>query len=157
MSLPVGREGHARPSGLLRRLAAICYDTLLLAALLWVFTLVVVLLRGEAVAPGTWWFGPSLAAIAMVFFGWFWTHGGQTLGMRAWRLRVERADGTPLRWRDALTRWLAAWLSLLPAGLGYWWSLADAERRCWHDRLSGTRLVHEPPARDRKSKRRNRG
>jgi uncharacterized RDD family membrane protein YckC len=131
---------------LARRLAAICYDALLLAAILFLFTLAVVALRGgRAVDAGTVWFGLSLVAVAFLFFGWFWTHGGQTLGMRAWRIRLIRPDARPIGWRQALLRFVAAWLAALPLGLGLWWSWLDADRRCWHDRLSGTRVVREPP------------
>jgi uncharacterized RDD family membrane protein YckC len=76
----------------------------------------------------------------VLFYTWFWTHGGQTLGMRAWRIRVHRDDGAPLRWRDALLRFGAAWLAVLPVGWGYWSSLFDAEKRCWHDRITRTRV-----------------
>jgi uncharacterized RDD family membrane protein YckC len=130
------------PAGLLRRLAALAYDTLLLTALLMCFTLVVLLVRGgEAIPAGTWWFQLALLAVTATFFAGFWTHGGQTLGMRAWRLRVVAADGGAVSYERALLRFVAAWISLAVAGLGFWWSLVDPERCCWHDRLSGTRVV----------------
>jgi uncharacterized RDD family membrane protein YckC len=136
-----GAAAHAH-AGLPRRFAALVYDTLLLAAVFICFTLIVVLVRGmQAIEPGTWWFGASLLVMTLLFYAWFWTHGGQTLGMRAWRIRVVSADGEAIGWQQACIRFLAAWLSALPAGLGYWWSLIDAEGLCWHDRLSGTRPV----------------
>ncbi|HVJ28700.1 MAG TPA: RDD family protein, partial [Gammaproteobacteria bacterium] len=73
------------PASVWRRLAALCYDLLLLTALVFSFTLLVLAVRlGAPVPPGTWWFPSSLLAIAMAFFCGFWVHGGQTLGMRAW-------------------------------------------------------------------------
>ncbi len=80
----------------------------------------------------------------MLFFGWFWTRSGQTLGMQAWRLRVQQPDGSPISWRQALVRMGGAVLSALCLGAGYWWLLFDRERRTWHDRLSGTRVVLLP-------------
>jgi uncharacterized RDD family membrane protein YckC len=134
------------PAPLLRRLAALAYDALLLLALLFVFTLLVILLRGgRGIDPGTPWFDGSLAALALVFCAGFWTRGGQTLGMRAWRIRVVAADGGRVTWPQAIARFFAGWLAALPAGLGYWWAWVDAERRCWHDRLSNTRVVRVPP------------
>jgi uncharacterized RDD family membrane protein YckC len=131
-------------ASLLRRLAALAYDGLLLAGLAFVFTLLVVLGRGaRVVAPQTWWFDACLLAIAMLFYVGFWTHGGQTLGMRAWRIRVISRDGEPLSATQAIARFFAAWLAALPAGLGYWWRIWDAEGRCWHDRLSRTRVIRE--------------
>jgi len=118
------------------------YDWLLLIGLMFVATLLLILLRGGAeIAPASWWFNAFLVSTSFVFFGWFWTHGGQTLGMRAWKIRVERFDGGLLSWSDALRRYLAAWLLLLPPGLGLLWSWLDPDCLCWHDRLSATRVV----------------
>jgi len=131
---------------LLRRLAALAYDALLLFALLFVFTLAAIVLRGgREIGPGTLWFEASLVAVALLFCAGFWTRGGQTLGMRAWRIRLIAADGGPVTWPQACGRFFAGWLAALPFGLGYWWALFDSRRRCWHDTLSGTRVVRVPP------------
>ena len=61
--------------------------------------------------------------------------------MRAWRLRLVRADGGEPRLGDALLRLACALVSLAPAGLGLWWTLIDSEGLAWHDRWSRTRLV----------------
>ena len=133
------------PASVWRRLAAFSYDLLVLAALAVCFTLLVLAVRlGAAVPPGTWWFPSALLAIAIVFFCGFWVRGGQTVGMRAWRIRVVRADGGRLTLRQAAARFAAAVVSVLPAGLGLWWSFFDAERRGWHDRWTGTRVVRVP-------------
>lgn len=129
----------------MRRLAALVYDLLLLAGVLFVFTLAVSVVRGgRPVEPGTLWFQLCLAALTVLFFTWFWTHGGQTLGMRAWRLRVVDCGGGALGWRQAALRFAAALLSALPAGLGLWWAAVDPEKRSWHDRLAGTRVERVP-------------
>jgi uncharacterized RDD family membrane protein YckC len=137
-----GKAHRNGPAPLWRRLAALSYDVLLLAAVLVVIAAVVVAARGQrAVEPGTWWWQLGLGAVCWLFFAGFWAHGGQTLGMRAWRIRLEREDGGPVTLRLATVRFAAAWLSLLPAGLGFWWGWIDRERQCWHDHLSRTRVV----------------
>jgi uncharacterized RDD family membrane protein YckC len=142
MSTPSRPPPATEPATLLRRLAGLAYDSLVLAAVLMGFTLVVVLLRGgSAVPPGTWWFEIGVLAVTACFFAGFWAHGGQTLGMRAWRLKLTRTDGGRVGWGRALLRFAGACVSLAPAGLGYWWSLFDSERRSWHDRLSRTRVI----------------
>lgn len=136
------------PAGLPRRIGAIVYDALLLAGVLLIFTAAAWAVRGgREIAPGTLWFQVALVAVAGLFFGWFWTHGGQTVGMLAWKIRVQRSDGAQLGWRDAAARFLAAIVSLLPLGLGFWWAVVDRRGLTWHDRLSGTRLVRAPPRR----------
>ncbi len=100
---------------LLRRLAALAYDALLLFALLFVFTLAAIVLRGgREIGPGTLWFEASLVAVALLFCAGFWTRGGQTLGMRAWRIRLIAADGGPITWPRACGRFFAGWLAALP-------------------------------------------
>lgn len=129
-------------AGLLRRLAAMSYDALILVSIFLLLTIAIMLSLGwREIAPGTWWFQLTLLAVFVLFFCGFWTHGGQTLGMLAWKIRVERTDGSPLRWRDALLRLLASFVSLIPLGLGYLWCLVDRDKRSWHDRLSRTRVV----------------
>jgi Predicted membrane protein/domain len=73
-----------------------------------------------------------------------WRRGGQTLGMRPWRLHLRtREGGQPTR-RAVWLRYLVGTLSLLAGGLGFWWSLVDRQRLTWHDRASGTWLQREP-------------
>ena len=72
-----------------------------------------------------------------------WRRGGQTLGMRPWRLRVVSADGQPPTRSALWRRYAVATLALAAAGLGFWWAWFDRDRLAWHDRASGTRVVHE--------------
>ena len=73
-----------------------------------------------------------------------WRRGGQTLGMRPWRLRVTDAGGQPPALRALWLRYAVGTLSLLCAGLGFWWAWFDRERLTWHDRASGTRRQRLP-------------
>ncbi|MEJ2516085.1 MAG: RDD family protein [Gammaproteobacteria bacterium] len=128
------------PPGLLRRLAACLYDGLLLVAVEMLAAGAWVAASGSAAAPGNLAFRSFLLVVGLLFFAGFWTRG-ETLGMRAWRLRVVGPDGHPPAWPRALGRAAAAVLSWAALGLGFLWVLVDPERRAWHDRLSGTRLV----------------
>lgn len=125
---------------LLRRLAAMFYDTLLLIALLFAASLPLAILSGGAIPGGTFGYQLYLLAIIFVYLGWHWTHGGQTLGMKSWRLQAVTLSGQTLTWNQALLRFVVAMLSTAALGLGYLWLLIDGERLTWHDRLSGTRL-----------------
>jgi uncharacterized RDD family membrane protein YckC len=129
-----------------RRLAAIVYDGVLLAGVLFAASLPLPLF--PAAVQQTAWFRWSLRGylllVGFVFFGWFWSHGGQTLGMRAWRIRVVITAGDEPGWRQAGIRYAVALGSWAALGGGFLWSLLDRDRRCWHDILSGTRLVLVP-------------
>lgn len=132
--------------GLFRRFAAMCYDGLLLLALLMVATSLIIMPLGLEAGDTSVGRNPLFrfvifGLIPPFFFSWFWIKGGQTLGMRAWRLQAIRNDGQPLTWRDALLRYFSALLSLAAAGLGFFWVFVDRDKLAWHDRLSKTRLV----------------
>lgn len=137
-----------RSPGLVRRLAATFYDLVLLVGLLlFAVTLVVIpygLLTGAVFPQEGWLYRVHqlyLLGVMVAFYVYFWTRGGQTLGMRAWRMRLVRDDGRPLRVADALRRLFWALLTLAPAGLGLLWVLFDREHLSWYDRLSRTRPV----------------
>ncbi|HKK13654.1 MAG TPA: RDD family protein [Gammaproteobacteria bacterium] len=154
-----------RPAGLGRRLAALVYDSLLLLAVLFLASWIALAVnRGEAVAPGNPFFEIYLFVICYLFFGWFWTHGGQTLGMRAWRIRVQRLDGYPINWTQSLLRFMPVLLVVLlrylpeDAGrkglivwgvvvaLGHLWLLVDRKGMSLYDRYSDSVVVYLPPA-----------
>ncbi len=136
-------------AGLLRRLAAIVYDVMVFIAVLLLATIPFVLVAGGAPTNrgGQLAYQFYVLLIGFLFFGWFWVHGGQTLGMRAWRLRLVDRTGTAITWRQALLHFLGAILSWAVFGAGYLWILVDRDRLSWHDRLSGTRVIVIPKIR----------
>lgn len=134
---------YAPPCRLLRRFGAIVYDTMLLAAVIMVATLPVLMLHGGA-TDGDAWFRGYVLAIGYAYFGWFWTHGGQTLGMRAWRVIIIHEDGGPPGWRACGIRYLTAVVAWIPLAGGFFWSLIDREKRTLHDIASRTSLVVLP-------------
>ncbi|WP_020209377.1 RDD family protein [Gilvimarinus chinensis] len=140
-------------AGLRKRLAAAVYDWLLLLAISIAYGAAVlavkikllglVLAEGEKASMGPmgligWLF------VLMAFYCLFWRRFGQTLGMKAWRLKVTDIDGKRISISRGLLRCCCAILSAIPAGLGYWWMLLDPERLTLHDRLSGTRVWQLP-------------
>lgn len=124
--------------GMLRRFIAIIYDAMLLFSFLFFAGLLVLPITPEGGHP---LFQLYLLAVSFLYFGWPWVKGGQTLGMKAWRFRVEQLDGSRITWSQAAIRFAVSILSWLPAGFGYWRALADPQRRAWHDQASRTRLV----------------
>lgn len=129
-------------AGLLRRLASVIYDCLVLTGVLMVTAFPVVILAQPALAYPPWrtLFQGYLLLVVVIYFGGFWVHGGQTPGMRAWQLKLTTHAGQGVSWKQALLRLLAAVLSGLPMGLGWLWMLIDSQGLTWHDRISGTRL-----------------
>lgn len=151
----------ARPP---RRLASLVYESLLVAALVFLATLLFPgAATGNLSGPARYGLFVYLVVVTGGYFVGFWSRG-QTLAMRAWRLRLVGADGLPPRWPRALVRYLAAlvlvapglggalWLREHPGSVIAWTLLAvlavtlasplwDAERRALYDRIAGTLLV----------------
>jgi len=100
-----------------RRLTAAFYDGLLLLALWMVTLLASQFVHGVfGLARNDRANSLCLFLAGLAFFGWSWTHGGQTLGMRSWRLLLRREDGAVVRWPVATVRYalmLATWLIAL--------------------------------------------
>jgi uncharacterized RDD family membrane protein YckC len=127
--------------GLLRRLAVMFYDATLLIAVLFTATaLILPLNNGDAFTSHHFFLPVYLLIIGFIFYGWFWTHGGQTLGLRAWKLQVQSIEGYPITWKQALIRYFAAFLSWGVFGLGFLWVAFNPEKLAWHDFLSGTKV-----------------
>ncbi|MDU9405013.1 RDD family protein [Pseudomonas sp. zfem004] len=158
MSKPLlNPQGDFPPVGLGRRLAAMFYDFLLCTALLIVtagaYKMIQMAIIGEArmrelTEAGALDGDPLLSTILLFalfgFFAKFWTHGGQTLGMQVWGLRVQNADGSAISLWQALLRFVVSIASWLCLGLGFVWSLFDKRKRSWHDIYSDTQLVRLP-------------
>ena len=131
-------------AGLGRRLSSLCYEALLLAAILfisgWGFLLI-----GRSFEPvlGRPLFQFYLLAITAAYFIYCWTHGGQTLPMKTWRIRLVARDGSAITPRMGIYRFLFALIGLGLCGLGLAWALFDRDRQFLHDRLAGTRLVKD--------------
>lgn len=144
---------HA-PVSLIRRLMAIFYDGILLIA--------VCFIMASLASIATTYFLNDLNAITkghpyyllnqiiilstimltgLVFYIGFWSHGGQTLGMKTWMLKLMSNDGNEITRKQASIRALAAILSWSVFGMGFLWSLIDTKKRTWHDILSASYLV----------------
>jgi len=141
----------ALPASLLKRLGAMLYDALLFGSAVLVIgflsMLAITSLLGiENVQRGGLFaklFFTYLLAFGYFFFGWFWTHGGQTLGMRAWKLEVITLEGQPINWTQALFRYIYSLISWIPFGAGYLWMLVDKNKLTFHDRISRTAIIYK--------------
>lgn len=156
--------------GLFKRLLVILYDGLLLTGVVFVACLLVMslyFLLCKWLFPSAMFVDPATLAdpkmielsglgrtigsvltcltaiiVSFLFYGWFWTHGGQTLGMRAWHLYLIKPDGKFIDWRLAFKRYWLAILSWTCLGLGFLWIMVSPSKRAWHDSLTGTQIVH---------------
>jgi uncharacterized RDD family membrane protein YckC len=136
-------------AGFGRRFAALIYDALLLFALLMIYTAACIAFTKGHVAVSResagGWFPLYRAGELGVIAGYYilnWVRSGQTLGMRAWRLRAVNDFGKPLSGGSAALRFLCGFFAWPPAALGVLWLYLDPDHLAIHDRLSKTRVVH---------------
>jgi uncharacterized RDD family membrane protein YckC len=135
-------------AGFGRRVAALIYDAFLLTALLMVFTSgALFFTHGAAVLPvtaGNWAYVYRVGLVLVIagYYALNWLRSGQTLGMRAWRLRTVSDSGLTLTWRAVILRECFGLIAWAPAALGVLWLYLDPEHLALHDRLSKTRVVH---------------
>ncbi len=152
---------------LLKRLFAALYDGFLILAMLFFATaLTLPFTKGEIAAGNNIYMSLYLLTVIYIFYGWFWTHGGQTLGMRVWKQRLIAINDGAVNWQQSFIRFitgLPAWLiffiglilwikpgiaeslTTIPGWLialtGFIWVLLDNRSNNWRDKLSGTQII----------------
>jgi uncharacterized RDD family membrane protein YckC len=137
-------NGGPAPASLPRRVLSLLYEILLLVAVLMIGALPFVLMVEDvdriAARP---LFQLYLVVLAGQYFGWQWLHGGQTLPMKTWRLKLVTRGGGPLTRAHALRRILFGLAGTLALGAAFFWAFIDPDRQFLHDRLAGTRIVKD--------------
>lgn len=150
-----------------RRLTTMLYEGMLLFGIVMIAALLfgvlfqqrsAIMLRHEL----QYW----LFLVIGAYFVWFWTHGGQTLPMKTWRMRLVTRDGHVITFSRAVARYFLAWLWFLPGAAIAWtlnakawmavalilanvvaWAMSAClhpSRQFLHDRIAGTRVIQLP-------------
>lgn len=129
-------------ASLRRRLAAMVYEGIILLAVLSITFLVPHIALGLTVGISTpgWLLIVHIFMVLGLYFVWYWRHGGQTLAMQTWKIRIASANGSTPSTRRLIVRYVLAWPSLIYFCIGLLWALFDRDRQFLHDRLVGTRV-----------------
>ena len=143
-------EQNYPTASLSRRLAALGYDSLVLISLYIIMGFVLV---GIATAlndgnpPGAFPMAVNLSVMFTICFFYYsssWRRGGQTIGMKAWRIKLINNETRPIQLSQCMLRTGIGFFSLVVFGLGFLWPLFDKKQRTWHDMASLTRVVFIP-------------
>ena len=132
--------------GILRRLAAMAYEAILLIGVLVVASAIFMIAAGGSPSLGGWQrhaLQAFLVAVLAAYFLWCWMRGGQTLPMKAWHIRLVMPGRSSVPPARALLRFVIAG-PLLLSGVSLLWALFDRDKQFLHDRIAGTRLVSVP-------------
>ncbi|MGF1740623.1 RDD family protein [Vibrio profundum] len=146
-------------AGLFRRIGALSYDCLIIIAIEMIAVGVVVAILQASVKFQVFSYQPYLdiadflthqpiwsfaykvylVAVWLTFLIFFWTKAGQTLGMRAWKIKVVNQQGENISALQALIRVLTSIFGLANLTI-----LLDPKKRGLQDLLSKTRVVVLP-------------
>jgi uncharacterized RDD family membrane protein YckC len=158
-TIPEERVLRVRAAGFSRRFAAAAADAAIIAGVSALVTIVAALIlqiplpRSKEIGPDMLVAGlldrnPMAVGAMGLFFGlgglyqiYLGGMVGQTIGKRWMGLRVISIHGVSPSPTRSILRYLAMLLSVMPAGLGFFWALFDRERRAAHDHLAGTYVI----------------
>lgn len=172
------RDSPAATPGLWRRMACFIYEGVLLFGVVMIAGYLFSSLTQQRNAMlGRHGLQAFLFVVLGIYFVWFWSHGGQTVAMKAWHIRLVDAAGKAVSQQRALARYVLSWAWFMPALLLVWLSGLGStgpgntfgilltgvityallarlhpQRQFFHDVVCGTRLItHGPVPRDRGS------
>ena len=134
-----------QPAGFLKRILALVYDSLLIAAIVLVLSLLLVLVNGGYSESGSFvsfiqFF--ILVFTGPIFYSYFWiVNKGQTTGMQAWKIKLVTTDETELNINKTMLRCLISTISFACLGLGYLWILYHKDDLSWSDILTKTKVI----------------
>ncbi|MGK0399356.1 MAG: putative RDD family membrane protein YckC [Gammaproteobacteria bacterium] len=128
------------PASLIKQIAAMIYDSLLIIAILFISTAIALIFNDGNAIESSPIFSLYLILIVFTFYSWFWKKSGQTLGMRVWKIRIISELGGNPSWAICFLRLSFALLSITCLGIGYWWRLFKPYT--WHDKLSQTSIIN---------------
>ena len=137
----MNNKNSSSPIGLIRRFMIMFYDSILLIAVLFFSSLPIIIpfqiTTEHALYPLYVFY---IYLVAFIFFGWCWTHGGQTLGLKTWKIKLISDSSAKVSWKESFLRYLGSILCWLSCGIGFLWCYTNKERRAWNDIISKTRL-----------------
>ena len=129
--------------GFWRRILCMTYEFLLLIAVLFIAGFIFHLIYNDTDSP---YFRPIfqlyMLSVAGGYLIWFWTHGGQTLAMQTWKIRVVSASGKGISIWQAIARYFFAITSISFFGCGIIWAFFDREGQFLYDRIVGTKIIN---------------
>ena len=144
---------QARPAPLWTRLIAMLYDSFLVLAISMGYGAVMTAITASQSANQAKDYEPTIEglgfqlgwiAIIFAFYCFFWLRAGQTVGMKAWRLKIVSNSGKSLTLLQCIIRFVAACFSFALGGLGFWWALVDKKKETLHDKISKSSVICYP-------------
>ena len=138
-------QSFVQPS-LFRIFAAIFYDLIVVCGILMVAGFAIVpiyhmVAHQDAIPAGNWFFRVLLYLIVFSYYAFSWQRGGQTIGMKSWKLKLISNNEVPPTLLRYFLRYVGGQLSCAIALLGYIMIWLGPRHLMLHDLLSQTRMI----------------
>lgn len=128
-------------ASLSKRLLACLYDGLVIIAIAMLITLLIIAVLGDARDGFVRLFLQLMLFVVIgAYFVTSWVKSGQTIAMRAWRIKVVDQHHAPLSHLQAIKRYCLTCVLML-SGVSILWAIFDRQKLFLHDRLLGTKLI----------------
>ena len=129
-----------KPASLFKRLLAIFYDLILLATMfLLASAIAIVFNEHQAFASGNFIMPLWLIFVASLYYCISWKSSGQTLGLKAWGLKLVKLDGSDFSWLEVITRFFIS-LILFCTIVGFLWLLFNKNRLTIYDIVTNSKI-----------------
>lgn len=132
------------------RFMTIIYDTFLILAISMAYGAIATFLAVQIQGTSENNYNPTIsgplfqmgwALTLLIFYCYFWIRAGQTVGMKAWRLKLISTTDSPLTIPQCVLRFFLGLISLACGGIGFLWVLIDKNNDTLHDKLCKTRMI----------------
>jgi len=131
--------------GFFRRIFSLFYDSLIIAAIILVISLLIVFMNGESIDSNSFLSFIQFGIILLsgpIFYSYYWIrNNGQTIGMQAWNIRVISLSGGEITFQQSLVRCISSVISFSFLGLGYLAIIFNKNKMGWADKLSSTKII----------------
>ena len=85
-----------------------------------------------------------ILAVIIAYYAYFWRASGQTVGMKAWRIKLMSLDDQAITASQMALRILVAFPAYACLLLGVLWQYWSADQLNWHDKASRTKIIYLP-------------
>jgi uncharacterized RDD family membrane protein YckC len=131
-----------------RIIGSVIYDWLVLLGLLMIFGFIAVaanhsLTGEESIKANNHLFQLYILTVVVGYYTYFWQRSGQTVGMKAWKLKLQSIDQQPVSFKQTLVRLVVSVPAYFLGLVGILWVYTPAQRT-WQGLASGTQLIYIP-------------
>jgi len=135
-------QNTTKSPSLFKYITVIIYDLFLLFGLLLFITVIISFLNnGNPPSADNIIYKLFLLTSIIFFYHYSWRKSGQTLGMKAWKVKLVTLNNKPITLGQSILRMTLGLANIVTIGLGYFWKYTNKSKLTLMDVLSKTKLI----------------